>query len=166
MLPRALVQKYPIIVATSRDGLPLGALGPAMTILPWTTRPTLKGEGAPLENLFVAGLESIELANYREVYGRLFLRRRTDPSAMRGEKLFVQNCLTCHTSGKGPAVDEIAQHSRSKRLSDSGHPTVKGGPVLSSRDRRALQSYLDAFLGEQGADQVGQSQAAARSNVR
>jgi hypothetical protein len=163
VLPRALAQKYPIVVATQKDGKPLSAeAGPIMLVIPWTTRPALKAEGAPLEKLFVTGLEKIELANYREVYGHLFLRRRTDPSAMRGEKLFVQNCLTCHAAGHGPAVDEIAQQSRARKLSENGHPHVSGAPELTSRDRRALRSYLDAFMGEQGSDALGQSQASAR----
>ncbi len=162
LLPRAFVVKYPILVAARKEGSPLdAATGPLATIVPWSSNKKIQLEGVPLESFFVSGLERIEFANYRELYGSVFLKRRTDPAAMRGERLFVQNCLACHAAGQGPAVSEIARVDRNKGGSDSPHPEVRGVPSLTSRDRRALRSYLDAFLGEQGSDRVGQSQASS-----
>ena len=69
----------------------------------------------------------------------IYLTKRNEPLAMRGEKLFVQGCLSCHSSQEGIA----------KAQSWSGqHPAIKGAPSLDERDQRALRAYLDIFKSE------------------
>ena len=142
MIPRAFITKYPVILALSRDQKELGSLGPVYSVVPWTSRPKSQQEGLPLESYFLSGVKTVELTNYRDHYGPLFLKRRTDPAAMRGEKLFVQNCAVCHA----PAENFI----KSRLPASDAHPALKGAPRLSDRDRRSLTSYFEAYRAENG----------------
>ena len=107
-------------------------------------------EGLPVESYFLSEVSRLELSNYSERYSGLFLKRRTDPLAMRGEKIFVQNCITCHSTGKIPSLTDGADHGAARqKLASGGHPPVKGSPKLNDRDFRALVNYLDAYRAEQ-----------------
>jgi hypothetical protein len=142
MIPRAFITKYPVVLAFSRDQRELGALGPVYSVVPWTSRPKSQTEGLPLESYFLTGVKRVELTNYRDLYGSLFLKRRTDPAAMRGEKLFVQNCAVCHA----PAENFL----RNRMPATDSHPSLKGAPKLNDRDRRSLSSYFEAYRLENG----------------
>ncbi len=144
LLPRSVVVKYPVLLAL--DG------GKASVIMPWTTRPKIMTENLPIETYFVPELSSIELSNYNDRYGGVFLKRRTDPLAMRGEKTFVQNCLNCHSESGKLSVVQLSGELQARKLASDGHPgQVKGVPPLKDRDRRALVSYLEAFRSENAA---------------
>lgn len=145
LVPRAVITKYPLLLAFQREKNNLKELH---SIVPWGSRPKVLEESLPLARYFVEGVTRIELANYREKYSALFLRRRTDPAAMRGEKLFVQSCVGCHGAGMGPAITEFHNESRMRSLASTGHPEVKGNPKLTDRDHRAIMSYLDAYRSE------------------
>ena len=136
LIPRSLIVKYPVILANSQDHKKLAGL---RSVIPWTSRPKARTEGLPLETYFVDDVNEVQLANYRERYGDVFLKRRTEPLAMRGEKLFIQSCLSCHdsTPGSSKARNWVGQH-----------PTINGAPKLDERDQRALRSYLDLFKAE------------------
>ena len=136
LIPRAFVVKYSILLATERDKKNLGTLGPLYSVAPWTSNSKIKQEGMFLEALFISNVDHIELTNYKERYSGLYLKRRTDPAAMKGEKLFVQNCLGCHATGTSPS---------GRALASTGHPAVKGLPQLEAKDIRPLASYLDAY---------------------
>ncbi len=143
ILSRAFIVKYPVMLALASEG--------PTSVMPWTSRPKILGEGIPLEAFFLKGVREIELGNYRTSYASVFLKRRTDPAAMRGEKLFVQNCMACHAAGKGPAATELMSHANGARiraLNETAHPQVQGVTPLSGRDRRALMNYLDAHRAE------------------
>ncbi len=169
LIPRAFINKYPLYLAMSRDGKSLGADGPLYSVAPWTSNSRIRTEGLSLEALFVPRVSKIELTNYRDQFGAMYLKRRTDPAAIRGEKLFVQNCLACHHSqgaaagvslasvsakasapSAAPSVAEISGSQKSRNLASSGHPAIKGAPKLESKDIRALTSYLDAYRAENG----------------
>jgi len=141
-IPRSLLSRYPLLVAVKKAG---GVLSSPQIVIPWTSRAKIQDEALPLETYFLADVSRIELANYRDKYGTYYLKRRTDPSAMRGEKVFVETCVACHGSGRGPAVSDFYLPGRLSILSTSGHPVVKGNPRLSERDQRAILSYLSAF---------------------
>ena len=149
LIPRSLITKYPLLVATRRNQSDIGGF---QTVVPWTSKTRILEESLPLERYFVPQLSKIELANYRARYGSLFLKRRTDPSAMRGEKLYVQNCIACHPaaqgSGQGLGPMNFTSEAKVRTLASTGHPVVKGMPKLSDRDQRALMSYLSAYRNE------------------
>lgn len=168
-IPRALLSKYPLMVAYQADGQNLDAKkGPLYSIVPWTSKPKIKNEELPLESFSIPQMMEIELANYREKYSSLFLKRRTDPSAMRGEKLFVQNCVGCHSMGRGPAMARIVEESFSKKFIIQGHPVLGGASLgqssggasaeasekqsadlrFNERDRKSIIRYLDAHRTE------------------
>ena len=139
--------------------------------MPWTSKSKIQSENLPIESYFLGDLTHIELSNYRERYGSVFLKRRTDPLAMRGEKLFVQNCVGCHADGGKPGLAELSGELQARRLVSDGHPAqVKGVPKLGERDRKALVNYLDAFRTENAsktaspeAPKAGNSQVSAPS---
>lgn len=144
LLPRAFVVKYPFLLALTQSGKSLGALAPK-TVAPWTSRSKIRQEVVSLESLFVSGVEKIEFANYRERFPQYFLKLRTDPAALRGEKLFREACITCHAAGRGPAITELSGDQKRGVLVSSGHPRVVGMPKLSDRDRRSLVTFLELF---------------------
>jgi hypothetical protein len=152
-LPRAFIQKYPILLAFEREGKGLGRVD---SVLPWTSfGGKLRAEGAPLETFFVQDIERIEFASYKDRYGAFLLKRRTDPSAMRGERIFVQNCTACHATGRAPSLQALTREDRGGKLEAQGHPAGKGAPALSSQEVRSLKNYLDAFRREN--PQAGQA---------
>lgn len=136
LIPRSFIVKYPMLLALSEDHKPLGII---RSIVPWTSKSKSRTEGLPLETYFLTDVTSVELANYHQRYGNVFLKRRTDPLAMRGEKIFVQACLACHDSSEGTAK---------ARNWVGNHPQITGIPKLDERDVRALHSYLDVYHAE------------------
>jgi hypothetical protein len=136
LIPRSFIVKYPMLLALSEDHKPLGNVH---SIVPWTSQSKSRTEGLPLETYFLTDVTSVELANYHQRYGNVFLKRRTEPLAMRGEKIFVQACLACHDSAEGTAK---------ARNWVGSHPQMTGIPKLDERDVRALHSYLDVYHAE------------------
>jgi hypothetical protein len=135
LIPRAFVVRYPIILGS--------APGKSTTIVvPWTSKPKIVEEALPLETFFISDVSQIELANYKARFGTYFLKKRTDPVAIRGEKLFVQTCFACHSNSQ--------QHleTKAKTIASSEHPSVKGNVKLNDKNRRSLISYLDAYSKE------------------
>ncbi len=137
IMPRAFLVKYPTIqLALSQDGKPIA--GPRV-ILPATSNSKIQKEGVLLDPLFVADLESVTLTSYQFHYADLFLKKRTDPAAMRGEKLFMQNCVSCHQTGVKSASFTDA----------TSHPEVPGvaglKSILEPKQMRSLGSYLEAY---------------------
>src|SRR5262249_22116983 len=99
------------------------------------------------ERYFVPSLTRVELTNYRNLYSAYFLARRTDPSAVRGEKIFVQNCLGCHALAQVPQI--VTTDPANRVVATQGeHATVKGTSKLIGRDWRALMSYFGEFRSE------------------
>ncbi len=148
LMPKAFLVKYPQIqIAFKKDGQSLGAVSPRL-VLPATTDSKIKKENMLLEPMFVSELGSVTLSSYERRYGAFFLKRRTDPAAMRGEKLFLQNCVTCHTQ---PAVAMAALTSSEKvqKVAQGEHPNVPGNhgfsQIFDKKAIRSLVSYLEAF---------------------
>ena len=130
LVPRSLITEFPVMLATRKDEYSV--------VIPWTSKPRIKKEELPLESYFVSPLVKIELTSYRHEYGSLFLKRRTDPFAMRGEKIFIQDCMACHGASQAPAL-------KTRELASVDHPKMKGIPALSERDHEALKSYFAAY---------------------
>ncbi len=147
LMPRAFLQKYnSILVAYKEDGKEIETAQNPKVILPASSNSKIKKEGVILETLFLSGLESITLSSYQSRYGKMVLKRRTDPAAMRGEKLFLQNCAGCHANSTNLKV---------QALESSGHPKVVGVKSLSdkldSKQVRSLVSYLEAYKSQSTA---------------
>ena len=144
-MPKAFVVKYPSIqLALKKDGRDLAQQAPRV-VLPATSSSKIQKESLILEPLYLSGLKSITFTSYEDRFGAFLLKRRTDPAAMRGEKLFLQNCVGCH--GGPSAGAGIA--SRLNQVQSGGHPEVP--PVgkiptrLEKKEVRSLTSYLEAF---------------------
>jgi hypothetical protein len=136
LIPRSFIVKYPFMLASKKDHKALDSLE---AVAPWTSKSKSRAEGLPLETYFLNGVTEVDLANYRERFGSVFLKNRTEPTALRGEKAFIQNCLSCHDGAKGESG--IAE----ARKSMTDHPAVKGAPKLDDRERRALKAYIDIY---------------------
>lgn len=163
LVPRAFLSKYPMMLALSRDGGELGDLGPLYSVAPWTTHEkTMKKEGFALATFFLPGVTQLEFANSRERFSGFYLKRRTDPKAMRGERIFVQTCVSCHSAGPGPSVVDLSTESHSRQLASGEHPPVQGYPEINEGDRKALVSYLNAYRSENSAGGVGGSSTALK----
>ncbi len=135
LIPRSLVTKYPVLVARNGERL--------LGVMPWTSRPQILKEEVPVGAYFVSELTALELTSYREKYSPWFLKKRSDPGAVRGEKIFVQNCMSCHSVGNGPGPEQVV----SKSSPGFQHPAIvakTGLGTLGERERRALASYFDA----------------------
>jgi len=150
LMPRDFLQKYPSIqLALAQDGKPIGDDAPRV-ILPATTNAKMQKENLVLDPLFVSRLSEVKLTSYQFYFADLYLKKRTDPSAVRGEKIFMQNCVGCHGGpGGAPTAHAIAAPDRMAALSSKGHPAVPGGSklkgILGARQVRYLSSYLAAF---------------------
>jgi len=132
-IPRAMILKYPFLLAIDDNA----SRGPLYSVVPWTSKPKILNEVLPLERFFVSHVDKIELTNYADRYGSLYLKRRTDPLAIRGEKLFVQSCVNCHSGG--------TQNSINFGNVGSKHPPVKGVFPLVEHLKRSISRYLDAY---------------------
>ncbi|MEN9724236.1 MAG: hypothetical protein RJB38_2222 [Pseudomonadota bacterium] len=137
-IPRAFLVRYPMVLAEPRWS----------SAVPVQSRPKLRTEELPHDTYWVSGVQRVELTNYREQFGKYYLKRRTDPAAMRGEKTFVQNCLACHASNTGTdSWRDWDARTIAERLRK--HPRRAGFQELASRSEKALLSYWSAYLAEQ-----------------
>jgi hypothetical protein len=143
-VPRSLINLYPVLLAWDRSG-GLGTRGPWYTVVPWSSRPKMLKEILPFERYFMPSLTRVELANRQSLYGAYYLSNRGNPSAMRGEKIFVQNCLGCHSPDQVPKITTADSENRGV-ASRAEH--AKGAPKLDARDWRALLSYFAEYRAE------------------
>lgn len=149
LVPRSFLSKYPMLLALSQDGKSLaGATGPIYSVPPWTSREgKMTKEGLPVQAFFVPGVSEVILTSYQTRFGEFILQRRTDPAAMRGQKIFVQTCATCHGAGLGPTLASLTSApflTKARTLASGGHPVVAGFEKPSAKDERALNRYFDA----------------------
>ena len=139
LVPRSFIVKYPMMLANRKDHK---ALNGFESVAPWTSQSKVKAEGLPLETYFLKGITQVELGNYRERYGSVYLKSRKEPTALKGEKIFIQNCLSCHDGAKGEKG-----MAEARRFMDQ-HPAVAGAPKLDERDKRSLKTYLETYQAE------------------
>jgi hypothetical protein len=152
LIPRALLSKYPLLIAYDWDLNRSPAedqRGPLYSVVPWSSKPKILDEDLPIEKYFISQVNQIELTNYRDQFSTLFLKRRTDPSAMRGEKLFVQNCTSCHSMNRGGIGSVgLTDERKAQKFASDGHPPVGVALRLSERDRQSIMRYLNAHRTE------------------
>jgi hypothetical protein len=148
LMPKAFLVKYPQIqLALKRNGQTLGAEAPRV-VLPATTNSKIKGENILLEPLFLSELVQITLTSYEKRYGAFILTRRTDPAAMRGEKMYLQNCVSCHSSAPTTQAS-LASPVMVEKIAGGGHPEFPGVKyfklIFDKKSTRSLTSYLEAL---------------------
>ncbi|MCM2279625.1 MAG: cytochrome c [Oligoflexia bacterium] len=143
LVPRYVISRYPLILGTHRQGSRIE--GGLTVVVPLTSAPKIQSEGLPLGTYALDKLTLIELTSYSNRFSGLFLKRRTDPAAIRGETMFVRNCISCHSETRGKPLPPVVE---ARSLASLGHPAATGVPRLSERDARALASYLEAFRSE------------------
>jgi hypothetical protein len=151
-IPRFLIQRYPLMLAVRSDPRTLAKagtdLGPIYSVVPWTSKPSILKEMLPLEKYFISQVTQLELTSDQEQYKTLFLKRRTDPSAMRGEKVFVQNCAVCHTlegSDNNLLLNKWMRAEKGEEFLSLGHPSAKIAVKVTEKDRQSILRYLNAF---------------------
>lgn len=134
-LPRAFASKYPLLLALHWDGRGDAReenlekeRSPLFLVVPWTSKPKILNEDLPLESYFIGKISKIELTNYRERYSALFLKRRTDPLAVKGEKLFIQNCQNCEVGFQTSLANDLKVNRK-----------------ISSKEKKSIWRYLEAY---------------------
>lgn len=144
IIPRYVITRFPILLATpALNKVDPTQHRPFSVVVPGNLVSKLLDQGLPVGTFSVQDITEIQLTSYRAKFSSLFLKRRTDPAAIRGEKMFVQNCVSCHSAGRGLSLD-----GHPRNLASSGHPKASGITQLSDRDVRALISYLQAYRSE------------------
>jgi hypothetical protein len=146
-IPRVIVATNPMILALKRGGKELAERGPVYSVVPWTSQSKLSKEPLPLERYFIPGVERIELTSSRSVYGMYLLTKRSDPRAVKGERLFVQACMGCHDRVSADSKKRGYPLTLSKGVQ---HKEVAGLPSFSASDHRALETYFKALSAEVG----------------
>jgi hypothetical protein len=152
LLPRAILVKFPgILISASKEKF--------MLVLPKDIHGKLQSEGILVESLGSREVTGVTLTSYDQRYGNVLLKRRTDPAAMRGEKLYVQNCLGCHQGArqKSEAMRSLTSPEKVKQfLVEGKHSSVSGvsswSELLDQKKARSLASYLNAHQGEVSHD--------------
>jgi len=98
----------------------------------------------------VDGIERIELSRASVLYPGTRLMVRTNPAATRGEKLFTQSCMACHSLENAPKLEATLLAEGYLKAFDQNHaPTVKAG--LDSRALRGLLAYREALASEKNS---------------
>lgn len=99
----------------------------------------------PAEAFRVKNIQKIELAQHSWVYPGTRLMLRTNPAASRGEKLFTQSCLACHSLPNAKNLRPAQLHPEVLKAFSSQH---KAFPILSldARAIRGLEAYRDALV--------------------
>ena len=101
----------------------------------------------PLDFFSVEGIERIELGRASTLYPSTKLLVRTNPAASRGEKLFTQSCMACHSLGQIPRIEATLLNESYLKDFKRGHrPT--GGVALDARAFRGLVAYREALASE------------------
>jgi len=155
-LPRAFLVKYPQIQLAYLEGGKAVSDAPRV-ILPLLTKSKIRSEGVLLEPLQVSGVQEIILTSYQNRAGSARLERRTDPSAMRGEKLYLQDCLSCHGTGAARSLPikagEAGLDAFVSFLEKRSHPEVEGLKSLTLQFNDKQLKSIDAYLRAKAAEQ-------------
>ena len=145
ILPRGLLSQVPMILALHRSGKDIGERGPVYSVLSWSTKSKALVDPLPLEKYFVSKVQEVELTNSKLFYGPFFMAKRSDPRAVRGERLFVQSCLACHDKGQRDKDFPLTL------VSGVAHKPVSGLPKFEERDMASLKAYFKTFESEVAA---------------
>jgi hypothetical protein len=102
----------------------------------------------PPEAFRVYNIQKIELAQHSWVYPGTRLTLRTNPAASRGEKLYTQSCLACHSLPGFKAPLQPAQLTGDALKQFAVKHKAWPKLVLDARAVRGLAAYRDALATE------------------
>lgn len=149
IIPRYVIKSVPLLLAWEKDHKKIdGEKEPLTVVVPWSTNSKVTQGNLPWGAYEISGVHEIQLTSYLAQYSPLLLKRRTDPAAIRGEKMAVENCLSCHGNGRARGFREFSSSMTDlPQLVSQGHSQGEG-PQLSGRDLRAFISYLMEYRSE------------------
>ena len=138
LVPRFLATKYKLMLSQKS--------GKFYSIIPFETQPKIKKEILPLETYEVAEVSEIILANYQAQYKKAHLDNRSNPIAVRGEKLFVKACMGCHDQSLTGSIQDVTSRIPNfDYLTEPPHPPVQGMPKISDAELKGFKSYIKAL---------------------
>lgn len=147
-VPRAFTRKHSVILALNRNGESLNDQGPLYSIAPWNSDPAVQKEIYPVQKYFVPAIREIMLTSYRERFKPSYLKRRTNPFALRGERLFVRNCMSCHNTKDIPSFNDLAKRMAKPDYLQQSHQALSEMPMLGVKDQESVMSYIQEFSAE------------------
>ncbi len=101
----------------------------------------------PKSALELDSVQKVELTKRTTVYQGIQLKIRTNPAASRGEKLYTENCLSCHSiPGRKPVRPDQLTKSVFDQF-ETAHRAFKNF-TLTARDIRGLEVYREALASE------------------
>lgn len=98
----------------------------------------------PSEIFTLNKISKIELSRASQTYPGTRLTIRTNPAASRGEKLFTQSCLACHSLPQAPTLQVSALTNEKLQNFNTEHKKFKV-PSLDAKALRGLVAYRDAL---------------------
>lgn len=98
----------------------------------------------PAQIFTLSKISKIELSRASQTYPGTRLTLRTNPAASRGEKLFTQSCLACHSLPQAPPLPVSAMTNEKLQAFNTQH---KKYPSLSldAKALRGLVAYREAL---------------------
>lgn len=113
--------------------------------MPVRSQPEILLEGVPLAAMELEGVERVVLSRYSDRTAGLKLEKRSDPVALRGEKLFQQGCASCH--GQTPNLILTSVSSMDPAVWQKRHPSVVWAE-LKDKEWRGLRAFATVWLSE------------------
>jgi hypothetical protein len=104
----------------------------------------------PADFFKVRGIERIELSRASVLYPGTRLSVRTNPAASRGEKIFTQGCMACHSLTQTPKIEATLLNEVYLRQFATKHQPTQGYS-LDSRALRGLLAYREALASEKNS---------------
>lgn len=99
----------------------------------------------PTSVFAIENIKKVELSQAARTYPGTRLRIRTNPAASRGQKLFTQSCLACHSLPGITPLNPNGLTPKSLDQFEAQHPKIQ----LDDRARRGLLAYSGALALEQ-----------------
>jgi hypothetical protein len=164
-VPRALAIKYPIFLADRWSDASQEERGNWVCVIPWTSHPKILKEEIFLEKYFLSRVASIEFTSYQDRFSEYLLRKRTDPTSMHGERLFVANCLSCHAGANRLSSHWSLDFFQQKHASVFSSLEKREARVLPSiswdgKHWKMLERYWEAYALENASSQAAWRQRA------
>jgi len=104
----------------------------------------------PVDFFRVDQIERIELGRASVLYPGTRLSVRTNPAASRGEKMFTQSCMACHSLQNTPKIEATLLAEAYLKDFRSKHPATTGFE-LGTRALRGLLAYREALASEKSS---------------
>ncbi|MCM0605551.1 MAG: hypothetical protein KA715_05625 [Xanthomonadaceae bacterium] len=138
-VPRHVLQRFDLFLAKPTAMTAVGL----DIVVPRKVYPKISSEHLPLDSYMIESVTTIELTNYKTHYGQYLLKKRSDPAAARGEKLFLQTCLGCHSVHN--KVETSSLKTKLEQMETFKHKVGEGLPSFDEKESRSLKSYVKAL---------------------